>query len=111
MREPPLAFAQRFDDAIASYERAARSEPHRHRAELGKADALLALERAAEALALFEQASERAPHDLDALEGRALALRQLGRDAEAEALRNQIAAAADRRSELRVPPAHRGTSR
>jgi tetratricopeptide (TPR) repeat protein len=98
-----LAFDARYDDAVGMYDRAAAlSTDHERAALLGKAHALLALDRNDEALALFERATSQAPGDLEAIEGRALALRKLGRESEADSELQRVVAASGGRSDLRV---------
>jgi len=79
-----LCFADRYDEAIAIYDRYLDTS-HRKTALIGKAGALLDTGRIESALALFDVAVAEAPHDLDACEGRARTLDTLGRTAEAAA--------------------------
>ena len=76
-----LAFARRFGDALAVFDLVSALTPaHDREVALGKAHALLALDRPEEALALFDPLVASAPDDLDAIEGRVQALQKLGRD-------------------------------
>jgi tetratricopeptide (TPR) repeat protein len=79
-----LAFARRFGDALAVFDLVSALAPaHEREVALGKAHALLALDRPEEALALLDPLVARAPDDLDAIEGRVQALQKLGRDVDA----------------------------
>jgi tetratricopeptide (TPR) repeat protein len=105
-----LAFEKRYADAVLMFDRVAQlSTEHEPAAILGKAQALLALNRADEALALFDRACAAAPSDLEAIEGRALALRKLGREAEADDELQRVVAASGGRSDLRVGQASRSS--
>jgi tetratricopeptide (TPR) repeat protein len=97
-----LAFDGRFEDAVSTYDRVATLSPeHEREASLGKAHALLGLDRADEALIVFERVGAGAA-DLDAIEGRALALEQLGRADEADELLRTVVSTSGSRSSLRV---------
>jgi tetratricopeptide (TPR) repeat protein len=73
----------RFADALPCYDIAAGSAAHRLEALVGKAAALVELDRAPEALELFDLVLRETPDDLDVIDGRARALARLGRNAEA----------------------------
>jgi tetratricopeptide (TPR) repeat protein len=79
-----LLLEGRFDDAIRCYDVAVGSADHRVEALVGKAAALLELDRAAESLQLFDLVLRETPDDLDVIDGRARALARLGRNDEAE---------------------------
>jgi tetratricopeptide (TPR) repeat protein len=92
-----LAFDARFDEAIEVYGQL-EATSHRTAALVGKAAALLELDRPGDALSILEQL----PDDADAAEGQARALETLGRvDEAAEAYRRFIALASSG-SDLRV---------
>lgn len=94
-----LAFAQRFEEAIAMYDRAAAISPdQRVPALIGKAQALLSLDRAVEALAELDAARDQVDVDLV----RALALRRGGFEDDAEHELGRVVAASESRSDLRV---------
>ena len=79
-----LLLEGRFDGALRCFEIAVDCADHRLEALVGKAAALLALDRAAESLELFDLALREAPDALDVIDGRARALARLGRHDEAE---------------------------
>jgi tetratricopeptide (TPR) repeat protein len=96
-----LAFAQRFEEAIAMYDRAAAISPdQRVPALIGKVQALLSLDRAGEALAELDAARDLV--DVDLVELRGLALRRVGLDGDAEHELGRVVAASGSRSDLRV---------
>lgn len=96
-----LSFIGAHERAIAAYDRASRSKPHRHVALVGKATVLV--ENSAEsALAIFDALCAEQPTDADASEGRARALEKLGRLGEAAAEFRRFIALATSGSDLRV---------
>jgi tetratricopeptide (TPR) repeat protein len=95
-----LAFAQRYEDAIEMYDRAATLAPARRaKAIAGKVHALLALERAAEAIAVLDTERDL---DADLVELRALALHRLGATDDADRELARVIAASGNRSALRL---------
>ncbi|HUJ57018.1 MAG TPA: hypothetical protein VLX92_00845 [Kofleriaceae bacterium] len=101
VRAECLAFEQRFEDALAAYDRAAALSPEqRGKALIGKVHALLALERAAEAIAELDRAGDL--DDVALVELRGLALERLGLVGDAERELGRVVDSALSRSELRV---------
>lgn len=95
-----LAFARRFEEAIAMFDRAAALAPDQAaKALIGKVHALLALERATEAIAELDRA--QGLDEVERAQLRGLALERLGSsDAEPELRRATAVAVA--RSDLRL---------
>jgi tetratricopeptide (TPR) repeat protein len=80
-----LEIERRFDEALAIYERVTGfDEMHRHAALVGKASALLELDRCVEALRLLDRLRAERPTDAATIETRARVLARLGRTVEAE---------------------------
>jgi len=98
-----LAVASRFEQALAIYDRAASlGDEVRHEALVGKAAALVDLDRVHEALCLLDRLCAERPDDPDSIEGRARALALAGRTAEAEAEYQRFIVLTGDRANLRV---------
>lgn len=96
-----LAFDQRFEEALAMYDRAAAlSLEQRPKAVIGKVHALLSLDRAVEALAELDGARDIV--DVELVELRGLVLRRIGLEGDAERELGRVVAASGGRSDLRV---------
>lgn len=74
---------QRFEDALAMYDKALRRKPDYREAHLNRGLSLLSLQRTADALAAFGRALAHSPNYAEALKFRADALSDLRRFAEA----------------------------
>lgn len=98
-----LAFARRFEEAIAMYDRAAAlSSDHERPALLGKARAYLALDRATEALAQLDRARERWPDDMELADIRSAVLTRMGDSADAANEFGRVVVATHARSDARI---------
>ena len=77
---------KRYDEAVASIDRALTLDPENADWWDSRGEILLAAGRYQEAIAAYDQALARSPELASSRQGKAQALRALGRSAEADAL-------------------------